>query len=116
MRAPGPGQEVLIPNAVSWFCMWACGVSIASALHAKERVRDALIARGAVWTAHEAFARHVGHVRDEAQRRIDQLSEEEVRPRLPPAPAPDREDGLCCAACSHRPPLGGGGEKGVKQL
>ncbi|EFJ43568.1 hypothetical protein VOLCADRAFT_96168 [Volvox carteri f. nagariensis] len=70
--------SIMWPNALSWFLMWLSAVVIAVALRLKEAVRDALLARGAVWTAHEAMARRLHAERDEAQRRVAELSEEEM--------------------------------------
>lgn len=51
---------------------------LAGGLYAKERLRSALLAAGAVWTAHEAVARRLAAASDraEAQRRIDAMSGE----------------------------------------
>lgn len=45
--------QVLVPNAVSWFAMWCSSLVIAYGLRQKERMRDQLMATGAVWTYHE---------------------------------------------------------------
>ncbi|KXZ45871.1 hypothetical protein GPECTOR_50g665 [Gonium pectorale] len=68
----------MLPNSVSWLLMWGSGCLLAVALRSKERVRQALLARGAVWTAHAAVARRLTAEREEATRRVDALSEEEV--------------------------------------
>ncbi|PNW87752.1 hypothetical protein CHLRE_01g000750v5 [Chlamydomonas reinhardtii] len=70
--------SIMWPNALSWLLMWSSAGLVAAALRGKERVRDQLLARGAVWTAHEAVARRLHAERDEAQRRVDELSEEQV--------------------------------------
>ncbi|KAG2486354.1 hypothetical protein HYH03_014935 [Edaphochlamys debaryana] len=70
--------SIMWPNALSWALMWLSALLISWALRQKEAVRDGLLARGAVWTAHEAVARRLHAERDEAQRRVDELSEEEV--------------------------------------
>ena len=58
---PAPSsQSIMWPNALSWLLMWSSAGLVAAALRGKERVRDQLLARGAVWTAHEAVARRWG--------------------------------------------------------
>lgn len=52
-------NSILIPNAVSWGCMWLSSLLLAWGLYKKEVVRDALLASGAVWTMHEAMARRM---------------------------------------------------------
>ncbi|GFR44736.1 hypothetical protein Agub_g6064, partial [Astrephomene gubernaculifera] len=71
-------RSILAPNALSWLLMWLSSLLVAAALRAKEAVREGLLARGAVWTAHEAVARRLHAEREEARRRVEQLSDEEV--------------------------------------
>ena len=49
--------SILIPNAISWFLMWVSSLIIAYGLRQKERLRDHLLATGAVWTYHEGVRR-----------------------------------------------------------
>jgi hypothetical protein len=71
-------QAILVPTAVAWFAMYAAGLALVYALRQRERLRDALAAVGAVWTAHEGLARRLAVVaeREEETRRIDALSGE----------------------------------------
>jgi len=48
--------QILVPNAVSWLAMWVSGLVIALGLGQKERLRDQLLASGAVWTYHEGVS------------------------------------------------------------
>lgn len=56
--------------------MWASTCLLSLGLHAKERVRAALLAAGAVWTANEGVARSLVDTADRAemQRRIDAMT------------------------------------------
>lgn len=72
-------QAIMLPNMLSWLLMWLSGLVVVWGLARKEARRDALLARGAVWTAHEAFARRFAAAEGgEARRRVDELSEEQV--------------------------------------
>ncbi|GAX80861.1 hypothetical protein CEUSTIGMA_g8296.t1 [Chlamydomonas eustigma] len=70
--------EITIPNAASWFAMWLSSLVIAYGLRQKERLRDVLLASGAVWTHHEELARRMQNDQEAVKRRIDGLSEEEI--------------------------------------
>ena len=52
--------QILVPNAISWFVMWLSGLVIGYGLRQKERLRDQLLASGAVWTYHEAVRKEGG--------------------------------------------------------
>ncbi len=68
-------QAIIVPNAVSWLCMWLSSLLLAYGLRQKERVRDTLLASGAVWTMHEQVARRLRlQDQDELRRKIDNLS------------------------------------------
>lgn len=70
---------IIVPNAVSWLCMWLSSLLLAYGLHQKELVRDALLASGAVWTMHEQVARRLRlQDQDELRRKIDNLSDDEI--------------------------------------
>ncbi|GIL64804.1 hypothetical protein Vafri_18668 [Volvox africanus] len=58
--------RIMWPNALSWFLMWLSAWVISAALRQKEAIRDAQLARGAVWTA---------------QRPVNELTEEEITRR-----------------------------------
>lgn len=60
--------------------MWGSSLVMSAALRQKERVRDTLLASGAVWSAHENVARRMGG-RAEEQRMVDALSGEKSGPR-----------------------------------
>ncbi len=69
-------QMILVPNAASWLAMWCSGFVIAYGLRQKERLRDVLLATGAVWTHHENLARRMHGDQEAVRQRIDALSEE----------------------------------------
>lgn len=71
-------EAVLIPNALSWFCMWLSSIILTVGLRQKERVREFLLRTGRVWTRHEFVARRMNQEREAAQQKIDNLSEEEI--------------------------------------
>lgn len=64
----------MVPMIVGWLVMWLSSCVIVTALRQKERVRDALLAAGAVWTAHDAFARRLHFDRDSTQRHLENMS------------------------------------------
>ncbi|GIL97211.1 hypothetical protein Vretimale_2952 [Volvox reticuliferus] len=71
--------SIMWPNALSWFLMWLSAWVISAALRQKEAIRDALLARGAVWTA---------------QRPVNELTEDEIawraKSRMEGKPKPGR--------------------------
>eukprot|EP00955_Chlamydomonas_euryale_P026359 278381-Chlamydomonas_euryale.AAC.1 len=71
--------QILVPNSASWFAMWLVSLLLAWGLRRKERVRDALLQSGAVWTMHEQVARRLRQQDvDVLQRKVDAMSEQEV--------------------------------------
>lgn len=67
-------QDILVPNAISWLLMWLSSCVLAAGLRQKERLREALLAIGAVWTLHESVARRMTREREAAQDRVDNMS------------------------------------------
>lgn len=64
---------MVVPLSIGFALMAASSLIVASGLRAKERLRAALLAAGAVWTAHEALARRLHLEREAAQRHVDNL-------------------------------------------